>query len=917
MTATSMRRIKAAHAFAWLAALAAPLTAIAAERGASAHVEVATGVVSVVRPDNSASLVGVGYALQPGEAVRTERDSTARLRFSDGTDVVLRPSSQIRIDDYRFDRAQPQSDSFALRLLKGGLRTITGAIAQRNRERVSYGTPTVTIGVRGTDFVMRWCEDDCAREERVAGAMRLPEAAVARLGAMSGGVSALRPDGRWRALDAGDAIYADDAIVTGAAGVAVLFFLDDTRITLQSRSILVIDDYFYDAAAPSRNRVVLALLDGAARTQTGTIAKTSPERFVFLTPERRIRVHGTLFDTVVQVVTGAAETAGEQAGQAAQQTADATKKAADKTADAGQQAAQETTVALQNTNTKISQGQQAASAAGAKATQAANDAISNPPAVETTPTPSGGPTGKIPVPTADVDIGQAAREVGGSVARGAQQAGDTAKQVVEAGSSTAAENWRGTTGAVSDAAGTVRDTSTRVVERVVTWTGGKISATADAGVAAGEATAGAGARTVDYVYDAAGRVVAIGRGVADSATAATRDAVGAAAAATEHALAVVIPAIIGVAKDATDSSAGTAVRDGIGTAAAATDRAVAVVVPAVTDVIKEVKDQTGADGRGSGTIATPPGTGDRVAGRSFETAAGTLPTARTGGDGTGASGALAAGAGSGGKVVTGDTGLTGGEKTLPVAPARTAPFTGETAQQGASTAGKEGTGDAARARAGGEKIAPASPARTAPFSGETARPDAAAGGKEGTNGVARQDGGGSKALPTSPPATSQAASDTARQDSAATSAARGTAVGAGGGVSITAVQVHEGAVTVADSTGELAVRRGSLVVATDAGPMKARFDGVVASTAPNPASFVVDGRLFGAAAGDAPAAGLYTLVRSGRIAMTRDGREVVLDPGEAGYANDAGGAPTRLREIPRFIDADRYLAIAFDPSSLM
>lgn len=946
MTASPYCRNLVGYALAVCVAACISAGAHAGESSVAARVEIATGVVSVVRPDGGSSLVGVGHPLQTGQAVRTERDSTARLRFSDGTDVVLRPNSQIRIDDYQFDSARSQSDSFALRLLKGGLRTITGVIGQRNRERVSYSTTTATIGIRGTDFVMRLCEDDCASEQRVAARQRLPDAAVARLGAVSGGVSALRPDGRWRALDAGDAIYADDAIVTGTTGVAIVFFVDDTRITLQPRSILVIDEFVYDASAPRRNRVVLALLDGAARTLTGAIAKANPERFVFLTPERRIHVHGTLFDTVVQVVTTAVETAGEQAGQTAQETKDAVEKEADKAAAGAKQAAQEAAVALQNTNARISQGQQAAAGAAAKANQAANDAIANPPPVESTPTPSGGPAPKIPVPTADVDIGQAARQVGSSVvgavrdagggaaadsgvsagmdavkagtetavgaikdsavAKGAQQAGDAAKQGVDAaagavkdsvvgkgagqageaakqgvdaGTSTAADVWRGTSGAVADATTVVRDSSTRVVERTVTWTGGAISTTVGAGVATGESSAVSGGQAMNYVYDAAGRVVAVGRAVAGSAVATTQDTVSTAAAATDRVLAVVIPAIIGAAKVGSEGSVGTAVRDAVGSAAAATDRALAVVIPAIIDVEKDPGGRPGTDSPSGTTLGPMPGTGDRAADRGFEAAAGMTEAARTVGGGTGA-GSVAAAA-------------------------------------GGATGGKGSTGTTTRDETGGGKIPATSPARSAPFPGEAAQSGASAVGKERTDASMRQDAGGGKALPTEPAGTSRAAADTARQASAATSAERGSPVGAAGGISITAVQVHEGAVTVVDSTGELAVRRGSLGVSTDAGPMQVRFDGVVASTAPNPASFVVDGRLFGAAAGDTPAAGLYTLVRSGRIAMTRDGREIVLEPGEAGYADDSGGAPTRLREIPRFLEDDRYLAVAFDPSTLM
>ncbi|MBK8118531.1 MAG: hypothetical protein IPK39_04350 [Sulfuritalea sp.] len=295
----------------------------------------------------------------------------------------------------------------------------------------------------------------------------------------------------------------------------------------------------------------------------------------------------------------------------------------------------------------------------------------------------------------------------------------------------------------------------------------------------------------------------------------------------------------------------------------------------------------------------------------------------------------------------GDTGRTarersGGEKSPPEAPAQIARFSGETAAQGPAepegkgsggTAGEDWgggrsppppsgvtsqrTGDNARqvtaatsaerstaaAGSAGDKSAPGAPPQIARFSGETAgqRPVEPDGKGSGT---VREETGGSKAPPPPSEGTSQRTGDNARQVTAATSAERrtGAAAGTGGDMSVTAVQVYDGAVTVVDTTGEMAVRRGSLAIAIGSPATKVRFDGMVTNTAPNPGSFMVSGPLFGATTGDAPAAGLYTLVRSGQISMTQAGRDILLGPGEAGYTDDNGGAPARLRDAPKCVE---------------
>jgi hypothetical protein len=51
-------------------------------------------------------------------------------------------------------------------LLKGGLRALSGLIAKRRPEAVRYDTPVASIGIRGTDTLLRLCEaDECEKDE--------------------------------------------------------------------------------------------------------------------------------------------------------------------------------------------------------------------------------------------------------------------------------------------------------------------------------------------------------------------------------------------------------------------------------------------------------------------------------------------------------------------------------------------------------------------------------------------------------------------------------------------------------------------------------------------------------------------------------------------------------------------------------
>ena len=116
-----------------------------------------SGTLSVARPDGQ-RLLAVNSAVQEGDVLTTERETYARLKFSDGSEIVLRPSSQVQVARYQFDANQPQSDNMLFSMLRGGMRAVTGLIGRRNRDRVGVTTPTATVGIRGTHFGLLFCQ---------------------------------------------------------------------------------------------------------------------------------------------------------------------------------------------------------------------------------------------------------------------------------------------------------------------------------------------------------------------------------------------------------------------------------------------------------------------------------------------------------------------------------------------------------------------------------------------------------------------------------------------------------------------------------------------------------------------------------------------------------------------------------------
>ena len=91
----------------------------------------------------------------------TTRGHSVQIRFSDGSLTSLRPNTRFKIERYRWEGKEDGSEKGFFSLLKGGLRTLSGLIGKRNRDSYRMKTPVATIGIRGTDYGLRYCNGDC------------------------------------------------------------------------------------------------------------------------------------------------------------------------------------------------------------------------------------------------------------------------------------------------------------------------------------------------------------------------------------------------------------------------------------------------------------------------------------------------------------------------------------------------------------------------------------------------------------------------------------------------------------------------------------------------------------------------------------------------------------------------------------
>ena len=131
------------------AALSMTASANAAPAGEITHL---SGALVAQKPDGQSRILSVKSSVNEGDVLATADNSYARVRFTDGTEAVLRPATQVKIDRFNFEEQKPQGDGMVLSLLKGGMRAVTGLLGRRNPAAMRVATPSATIGIRGTTF---------------------------------------------------------------------------------------------------------------------------------------------------------------------------------------------------------------------------------------------------------------------------------------------------------------------------------------------------------------------------------------------------------------------------------------------------------------------------------------------------------------------------------------------------------------------------------------------------------------------------------------------------------------------------------------------------------------------------------------------------------------------------------------------
>lgn len=117
-----------------------------------AMLENVLGNIDIARKDATLGALS-GTTLFVSDRVISGTGASANIVFKDGTQLTVGPSTDIQVREFAFEPIQ-EKYGFFVYLARGAAIYLSGMIARMAPDEVKVGTPTATVGVRGTRFII-------------------------------------------------------------------------------------------------------------------------------------------------------------------------------------------------------------------------------------------------------------------------------------------------------------------------------------------------------------------------------------------------------------------------------------------------------------------------------------------------------------------------------------------------------------------------------------------------------------------------------------------------------------------------------------------------------------------------------------------------------------------------------------------
>lgn len=133
------------------------------------RVQFTSGTVQVER-DGQRLTLRAADGVRRGDVLVTGADGLVQLSMVDHAHISLRPGSRMRIDEYSYDVARPAEGESLVSLLVGAMRTFTGEIVTRRKDRAHMKTPLASVGIRGSGNILAHSDETGTINHTLTGA---------------------------------------------------------------------------------------------------------------------------------------------------------------------------------------------------------------------------------------------------------------------------------------------------------------------------------------------------------------------------------------------------------------------------------------------------------------------------------------------------------------------------------------------------------------------------------------------------------------------------------------------------------------------------------------------------------------------------------------------------------------------------
>jgi len=106
----------------------------------------------IIERGSSKNTGEVGFPIEMNDIAATANGRMS-IQFEDNTRVDVTEQSRLFIDEFVYDPATNEG-GLSIKATLGTIQYASGQIAKQNQQNVEIQTPSATIGVRGTDFIM-------------------------------------------------------------------------------------------------------------------------------------------------------------------------------------------------------------------------------------------------------------------------------------------------------------------------------------------------------------------------------------------------------------------------------------------------------------------------------------------------------------------------------------------------------------------------------------------------------------------------------------------------------------------------------------------------------------------------------------------------------------------------------------------